>query len=299
MAVIKLAEDYAVSQLRKDVRDSLSMAGERAILLKLYHASDPDAVPCEICGDDTYKSPELDCGDCYGTLFQGGVKVAMMVWSLFTDKQSQEQLGPRGIYEPDMRSVQFEAFPKVIEHDVLVRISEWGSDHTPAKIKGFYMLTAVTQRSLRTGNRAGQYNWDIVGQKAQLSELSENMKAITRYPIIGQQFFESVELTPASPTTPAHAVVEPDVKTIYFPFEPGPGGVTTGGAGGPGTASNAYVHHQNIAASIWTIDHPLGYEPGVCIIVDNEEVEADVDYPNNSVVVITFNTPQRGMARLT
>ena len=72
MAVIKLVEDYAVTQLRKDVRDSLTMAGEQSVLLRLFHAGDPDAVLCPQCGDDIYKSPEKDCTSCYGTMRTAG-----------------------------------------------------------------------------------------------------------------------------------------------------------------------------------------------------------------------------------
>jgi len=188
VAVIKLVEDYAISQLRKDVRDGLMTSGEQAVLLQLFHAGDPDAVTCPQCGDPVYKSPESDCLSCYGTMFNGGVRQAMKVWALFTDYSPTEQLGPRGSYQPDQRSAQFEAFPLVTEHDVIARVSSWAADGTPAELYGFYILQQVTRRSLRTGNRFGQSSIDVVGQKAQLSELSGTIKMIQRYPIVGQSF---------------------------------------------------------------------------------------------------------------
>src|SRR4051812_46155277 len=105
MAVIKLVEDYAVAQLRKDVRDSLTMAGEQSVLLRLFHAQEDDAVPCPQCGDEIYKSPEKNCPSCYGTMFDGGGREAMKVGALFPDPQVNETLGNRGIYEPDHRHV--------------------------------------------------------------------------------------------------------------------------------------------------------------------------------------------------
>jgi hypothetical protein len=202
MAVIKLVEDYAVSQLRKDVRDSLTLAGEQAILLNLFHPNQRDAIPCPQCGDDIYQSPEADCTVCYGTMFEGGVRVANKVWTLFTDKAVPEQDGARGVFQPDQRSVQFEAFPLISEHDILVRVRQWGADGTPAELEGFYMLAVPQRRSLRTGTRFGQYGWDVVGQKAQLSELPASHKMITQYPILGQTFTEAAQLPilPASPT---------------------------------------------------------------------------------------------------
>jgi hypothetical protein len=296
MAVIKLVEDYSVRQLRADVRDSLMMAGEQAILLQTYHAGDPDVVKCPECGDDIYESPEASCTSCYGTMFQGGVRNAMKVWALFGDHQVSEQLSQRGIYEPDHRSIQFEAFPLVTEHDVVVRVRNWDDEGNPAVVEGYYILDKVDRRSLRTGNRFGQYSWDVVGQKAQVAELPEKLHGITSYPIVGQSFFESVDLSPATAITPASALVEPDVKVIYFPFNPDPGGPV---AEEPITAITGLTFTQSIPAAIWTIHHTLGYEPNVSIIVGDEEVEAEVEYPNNSVVVINFGIPVAGSARLT
>lgn len=296
MAVIKLVEDYSVRQLRADVRDSMMMAGEQAVLLQTYHAGDPDAVPCPECGDDIYDSPERHCTTCYGTMFAGGVRAAMKIWALFTDHQYSEQLGQRGQYEPDNRHVQMEAFPLVTEHDIIVRVQNWDSAGAAGVLKGFYMLGPVDQRSLRTGNRAGQYNWDIVGQKANVSELPQRRYGITTYPIAGQVFEESAELLTATATTPAGAILEPDVKVIYFPFSAESGGLTPDQ---PAQVSTGYTFTQVIPASVWTIPHTLGYEPQVSIIVGNEEVEAEVDFPNNSVVVISFGVPVAGSARLT
>ena len=189
MAVIKLVEEYAVRSLRKDVRDSLMMAGEQCILLQLYHAGESDAVPCPECGDDIYDSAEANCTSCYGTTFDKGVRHAQKVWALFNDKTWLESLGARGTYIPDARGVQFEAFPQVLEHDVLVRVVEWAADRTPAQIEAFYELGTVVRRSLRTGNRFGQSASDVVAQKAAISALPANAP-IAKYPVIGRDFPE-------------------------------------------------------------------------------------------------------------
>jgi hypothetical protein len=199
MAVIKLVEDYAVSQLRKDVRDALTLAGEQSVLLQLFHSTDKDTTPCPQCGDDIYQSPEADCSSCYGTMFEGGVRSACRIWAMYTDKQAPEQRGPRGEFEPDARSVQFEAFPIIVEHDVLVRVRHWNADGTVKELEGFYMLSVPERRSLRTGTRFGQYGWDVVGQKAQLGELPPTHKMITTYPILGKVFDEAPQLPPGIP----------------------------------------------------------------------------------------------------
>lgn len=297
MAVIKLVEPYAVSQLRKDVRDAMMMTGEQAILLQLYHAGDPDATPCPQCGDDIYDSAEEDCNSCFGTMFDGGVRVAMKVWAVFTDHVAAEQLGKRGTFEPDAREIQLEAFPQAMEHDIVVRVRQWNANGTPAVVQGYYMLQSVQQRSLRTGNRFGQWSWDLVGQKANLGMIPNDITGITEYPVLGQTFLESLQITPASPTLPAHLVVEPDTKVVYLPFEAAPGGVepsTPAPVGG-----NAFIFLQETPAATWTITHPLGYKPTVSVLVDGEEVDPDVDIPDTQVVIIIFGTPQAGEARLT
>jgi hypothetical protein len=293
MAVIKLVEDYAVSQLRKDVRDAMMLAGEQSVLLSLYHAGDPDVTPCPECGDSVYRSPEVDCPSCYGTTFNGGVRLAMKVWAIYGDKEVAEQVGPRGVWQPDQRGVTFEAFPTITEHDVLARVRSWGAGGTVAVLEGFYRLQKVQRRSLRTGNRFGQYSWDVVSQKAQCTELNSDSEGIAHYPVLGQTFLESIQLQAATASTPADILVEPDVKVVYIPV---PGG---GGLSGNPVPDDAYVYTQASPAATWTILHNLGFNPTVTLMVDGEEVETDVDYPSINMVVITWGTPQVGTARLT
>jgi hypothetical protein len=294
MAVIKLIEDYAVRQLRNDVRDSLTLAGEQAILLQTYHAGDEDAEPCSECGDDVYNSPEKGCTQCYGTMFDKGVRQARKVWCLFTDHQVSEQLGKQGVYEPDHRSVQFEAFPLVTEHDVLARVRQWNSDGSPQVLEGYYMLGQVDRRSLRTGSRFGQFHWDVVGQRSQVAELPTDLrKGITRYPIIGQVFTEPVPGATPTAYTPTTQVIEPDTRVVYFPFHTA-GDTDTGGT----TELQGVTFTQAIPSNSWTINHTLGYNPVVSVIVNGGEVDAQIEYPNTTTVVITFGIPVAGTARL-
>lgn len=266
MAVIKLIEDYAVSQLRKDVRDALTLAGEQAILLQLFHVGDTDAVACPECGDDIYKSPEHDCTVCYGTMFEGGVRQSQKVWTLFTDKAAPEQLGARGDFQPDQRSVQFEAFPLVVEHDVIVRVRSWAADGNPAELEGYYMLGIPQRRSLRTGSRFGQYGWDVVGQKAQISELPESMKMITQYPI------------QVSPAPSAPVISEPEVAVVYYPYQPEP-------------------HAEDIGDGInivFSVNHGFATRDVTVTVFDNttgEEVTPDVVRTTINTVLVKFGTP--------
>jgi len=293
MAVIQLPQPYAVAQLRKDVRDSLMTNGEQVILLALWHPGEEGAVPCPQCGDDMYKSPEMDCTSCWGTMFDGGVRRAMKVWAMFSDKTYSEVHGRRGEFHPDQREIQLEAFPEVIEHDVVVRIRQWNADGTPNLVHAYYELSQVQRRSLRTGNRFGQWSWDVVAQKAQLSLVPESARGITGYPIVGQPFESSVQLTPATSTTPAALVAEPDTKVIFY--EAAPAALPPAGAEPEGVL----VFTQTNPASIWTVVHNFGYYPSVTVLVGGEEVDADVAYPDDNTVTITFGTPQVGEARLT
>ncbi len=173
-------------------------------MLRLFHAYEADARPCPQCGDDIYKSPEGDCPSCYGTMFDGGVREAAMVWALYTDHQMVEPESNRGINQPDHRHVQLEAFPMLTEHDVLVRVKAWNFN-TVSQIYGYYLLDKVDRRSLRTGSRFGQYTNDVVGQKADLAQLPETLKMITRYPVVGKTFAPPPQLGAFPPSPPSGA----------------------------------------------------------------------------------------------
>jgi hypothetical protein len=288
---IKLVEDYQVTILRNDVRDSLQMAGEQSILLQLYHAGDTDAVPCVVCGDDLYESPEVECPSCFGTMFEGGVRLAMLVWALYTDRPEAEKLSKTGQYRPDAREIQMEAFPLVGEHDVVVRVSSWASAGVPAVVAGYYELQTVQQRSLRTGNRFGQSSLDVVAQKAQLTKVAPDA-GITNYPVLGRTFLESMQLTPASGSIPSTAIVSPEVRVIMLPAEVAQGAARTFKAAiGDGTAT------------VFTLTHGLGNKWVTTTIANTatgEVVDADVtDFDANHVTITFADAPGSGAYTVT
>lgn len=193
MPRIDLVEPYAIGLARQAIRDSLLSHGEECILLQMYHVGTDEgtAKRCPECYDDIYKQSEsANCTDCYGTTFAGGVKSAVRVWGLFTDHVAAEQIGQNGVWAPDQRDVQIEPFPLLTEHDFLVRVRMWDSTHKPIEVEGYYGIQQVTRNSLRTGNRFGQWRWDVVGQKATITELQKN-SPICAYPVEGIQFPDS------------------------------------------------------------------------------------------------------------
>ena len=126
MAIIKLIENWNVNFLRTQVRDSLMYFGEEAVLLQLYHPTDPDIGHCPRCDNDVYGA-ENNCPVCYGTgLYNdttqtGGVRDARRVWCCFSDHVVSESYGQHGVLPADNREVQCEPFPQLKEHDVIVR----------------------------------------------------------------------------------------------------------------------------------------------------------------------------------
>ena len=192
MPRIDLTEDYSVKLARQTVRDSLLSHGEQCILLQMYHVG-ADEGTAQRCPhyDDIYKqSEQSSCPDCYGSTFAGGVKSAVRAWAIFTDHVAAEQVGQNGVWTPDQRDVQTEPFPLLTEHDFIVRVRMWDPNNIPLEIEGYYGVQQVTRNSLRTGNRFGQYTWDVVGQKATVTELQKNAP-ISFYPVLGIQFPES------------------------------------------------------------------------------------------------------------
>ncbi|QIG58325.1 hypothetical protein SEA_SKOG_173 [Gordonia phage Skog] len=190
MAKIELIEPYAVRQARQHIRDSLMSHGEEVILLHTYHVNeDQDKHPrCPACWDDIYEqNSKQDCPTCFGTTFQGGIKQALRAWAIFTDAQDTETTSKRGVWNPREVTMHTEHLPDLWKRDFVVRVNGWTPDHRPTGVAGIWVMREVTNESLRTGNRLGQTSFDIVGQRADMTKLSEDMP-IFRYPVVGERF---------------------------------------------------------------------------------------------------------------
>lgn len=157
---IKLVESYSVQLARNSVRDSLQSHGEECIALSMYHVNADEKIQprCPICFDDTYKQPDPQCNYCYGTTFKGGIKYATRMWAMFADTSKVEAIRERGVWVPDAREMQCEAFPLFMERDYVVRVRKWTSDHRPLEIEGYYAIGQVsseTQSVPGTGSVSG------------------------------------------------------------------------------------------------------------------------------------------------
>lgn len=282
---IKLVENYSVQLARNSVRDSLQNHGEECIALAMYHVNADEKLQerCPICYDDTYKQPDQLCNYCYGTTFKGGVKYATRIWAMFADTPKIEAVRERGVWVPDAREMQCEAFPLLMERDFIVRVRRWSADHRPLEIEGYYAVgSGIIRNSIRTGNRFGQWTWDVVGQRANVSELQKN-SIICQFPVINVDFPDSQDLgAVASPNVP---VVQPDTKVIFYPV-------------GEGTGGRVLTHVQNGPSTEWLITHSFDHFPAVTVVVGGEQVDADVSYPSDTTVRIVFATPQVGTAEL-
>jgi hypothetical protein len=67
-----------------------------------------------------------------------------------------------------------------------------------------------------------------------------------------------------------------------------------GPPGEAGQAANVYSHNQTNASQDWVVNHNLNKYVNVAVIVDDEEVDADVIYNSLNQVTIHFASPQVG-----
>lgn len=75
---------------------------------------------------------------------------------------------------------------------------------------------------------------------------------------------------------------------------------STGPVGPAGPDRSGYEHVQITAASTWTVSHTLGRFPFSSeIVIGNEVVHSNIEYPDAFTVVVTFPSPQSGKLRLT
>lgn len=89
----------------------------------------------------------------------------------------------------------------------------------------------------------------------------------------------------------AQTVVQQDILGI--PGPEGPAG-PVGPAGG-----EAFVFTQAVPATVWIIDHNLGFFPNVYILdTAGDECEGDVDNVTVNRVIVTFSASFAGQARL-
>ena len=101
-------------------------------------------------------------------------------------------------------------------------------------------------------------------------------------------------------------VVEPpersEVVEIRTDGKPGPRG-EQGIQGVAGqNATGAYLHAQNVASTIWVIDHHLGYDPAAIRVIDtlgDQYLAQDVVYTTpGQQLRLTFQSSIAGTARV-
>lgn len=88
----------------------------------------------------------------------------------------------------------------------------------------------------------------------------------------------------------SNIVVEPIVPVVVV-TAPGP----QGPSGDP--ASVSYTHTQSVAASVWEVNHNLGFEP-TAVVLDSAgtNCEGSFSYPTKNRLIITFNSAFTGTA---
>jgi hypothetical protein len=71
----------------------------------------------------------------------------------------------------------------------------------------------------------------------------------------------------------------------------------------PSYLRSSYTHKQTTASATWTINHTLGFRPGVNVAINyggklQVVIPKEVELVSNTQVVVRFSNPQTGEARL-
>lgn len=64
-----------------------------------------------------------------------------------------------------------------------------------------------------------------------------------------------------------------------------------------GVENGTYMHTQTTPSSAWVVFHELNTKPVIEVIVNAEQQEARVTYPNLDSALIEFNSPAAGYAK--
>jgi hypothetical protein len=185
MTVVRLPQPGSNNRASMQNMEALQTLGEEIIYLSMYHFSvDMNNFPrCQNFDADYDQDDHFKCQFCYGTTYQGGVKLACRAWAIIGDTVKMEDLSRQGVYNKERVHAQLEVTPVAITNDYIIRVAKWSDNHTPLVLGQRYIVEDVTVRSLRTGSRMGQqFAVDYMGQKAQINKLDPN-HPIQLYPV--------------------------------------------------------------------------------------------------------------------
>lgn len=89
--------------------------------------------------------------------------------------------------------------------------------------------------------------------------------------------------------------LENTIREIIEVTEASPG--PKGDQGDPGTG--AFIYEQPVPSSTWTINHNLGFFPGVTVVDSGgTDVVGSITYVDEDNLYVTFNAPFGGTAYL-
>ena len=72
-----------------------------------------------------------------------------------------------------------------------------------------------------------------------------------------------------------------------------------GPQGPPGPPGTTYIHHQQVAAKTWRVEHDLGGYPSVTVVDSSGRyVIGDVQYIDKNTILISFSASFAGKAYL-
>jgi hypothetical protein len=85
-------------------------------------------------------------------------------------------------------------------------------------------------------------------------------------------------------------VRKPNKHIVFSAGRQGPPGVD-------GASGSSFEHAQSVAASIWTVNHNLGFRPNVSVkTLGGLEVDAEVLHVSVNQVQVIFDSPSTGIA---
>ena len=76
-------------------------------------------------------------------------------------------------------------------------------------------------------------------------------------------------------------------------------GIFRPGSPGVSPSAIAYAHVQGASSALWTINHPLSFQPNVAVVDSGgEQVEGDVTYVDSDTITLEFSAAFSGVAYL-
>lgn len=156
---VRLPKQFTLDRLFRNTLDYFTRVGEPVLVVSIQKPTNNRGVRCTRCYDTTYSQvTDINCPVCFGTGYRGGYNALFKTYATMTSQSSREDRTSRGEWNPERRNISIPAVIQLSQRDLVIRVSSWYEDGTPADVNGVFSVGPVTKSSIRDGQISTSIN---------------------------------------------------------------------------------------------------------------------------------------------